>query len=481
MYDQKNILHSLNLLKKVYNIHFIGIGGCGMGGIAEILLSYGHKITGSDISSNYITKHLSSLGIKIFFYHHENNIKNYDIIVISSAIDNKNPEIIAANKKKIPIFKRGKILSVIVSFFKNSIAVSGTHGKTTTTAILGSIYENSDLDPTIINGGIIKSLGNSIRLSKNYSNIIFEADESDASFLFLKPVVTIVNNIDYDHIGTYYGNIKNLQKTFLNFINNISYSHGYVIIYIDQKITKKMLSKINRKIITYGFNEDADIKIEKYKQIGKKSYFTLNYYNQSIMKIILNMPGYHNALNATAAIIASKEKGISDNIILNTLKNFQGIQRRFDILGNIKIRTVNQTYKNFIIINDYGHHPTELNFTINAIRIGWPNKKIIMIFQPHRYTRTRDLYQDFIFVLSKVDILLLLDVYPAGEKFIIGADSLSLYHSLLLKNKKVINIFVTDQKKIFKILKPFMVENSVILFQGAGNIDFISKKLFLKK
>lgn len=480
MQIKKNIFNSLQLIKRKYNIHFIGIGGSGMSGIAELLLSFGHKITGSDILSSYITQYLSSLGIKIFFSHCESNIKKYDFIVISSAISIKNPEVIAANKKNIPIFKRAQILSKIINYFKNSIAVIGTHGKTTTTAMLGVIYENSGLDPTIINGGIIKSLKNSIRLSKNYYNIIVEADESDASFLFLQPVTTIITNIDYDHMQTYSGDIKNLKKSFLNFLNNVSYSEGYVIIYIDEITTKNLLPKINRKKITYGFNQNADVKIKEYKQIGTKSYFKLIYYDKSIIKVVLNMPGYHNALNATAAIIASKKQNISEKIILDTLKNFKGIERRFDILGCIKIKTINNKYKNITFIHDYGHHPKELKVTINAIRIGWPKEKLIMIFQPHRYTRTKDLYQDFISVLSKVDILLLLNVYSAGEKNIIGADSFSLYQSIVLKNKKVVNIFINYQNKILKILKTLLIQNTIVLFQGAGDIDILSKKLFKK-
>lgn len=466
------------ILSSINNrVHFIGIGGSGLGGIAKILMNKGYKVTGSDLIPNIITKNLSLLGVKIFFYHCSKNIQGAHIIVKSTAISQNNPEVLAAKKNKIPVFSRAELLSELM-IAHYGIAVSGTHGKTTTTSIIASIFLESGLDPTFINGGFVKSIGSNAYLG-NSDYIIVEADESDASFLYLNPKLSIVTNIEPDHMNTY-GCVEKLKKTFLKFLNNLSLD-SIVVICIDDIIVREILPKINNKVITYGFRDKAHYKIINYNQSNKKGYFQLLRYNKPFIKITLNIPGIHNAQNATAAIATAVENQISKKNIINALKNFQGTKRRFDILGEYYLEKIPHVIKNStILIDDYGHHPTELNVTIQTIRTEWPNKKLIMIFQPHRYTRTRDLFDEFVSVLSKVDTLLLLDVYPAGECPILGFDSKSLCKSIFI-NGKIKPIFISNYKKIFKILSFCLTGNDVVLIQGAGDISSLAEELAKKK
>ncbi|PPI86599.1 UDP-N-acetylmuramate--L-alanine ligase [Candidatus Pantoea edessiphila] len=467
IYSMKSKMHQIN------HIHFIGIGGSGMGGIAKILICEGYHISGSDIFPNVITRYLSTLGAKIYFNHRSENVNNANVVVISSAIPFNNPEILSAKKQNIPIISRAEMLAELMRF-RYGIAISGTHGKTTTTSILSSIYIESGLNPTFISGGIVKKRNVLANLGdSNY--LIAEADESDASFLHLNPMVAIITNIDLDHMDTYQGEVENLKKAFVDFLHNLPF-YGYAVVCIDNKIIREIIPNINRQIITYGFNEDADFKIDNYVQYGLQSHFNLIIKNQLCLKIILNTPGHHNVLNATAAIAVCYKEGIHEKYIIDALKNFEGTERRFDCLGIFPTQPINGNIGNAILIDDYGHHPTEINEIIQTMRSGWPSRQLIMIFQPHRYTRTRDLLNDFVAVLSKVDILLILNVYPAGEKIISGASS-SCLCNLIQSISKINPILITENNCIPETLALYISGNDIILIQGAGDISQVALDL----
>ncbi|BGI51227.1 MAG: UDP-N-acetylmuramate--L-alanine ligase [Arsenophonus endosymbiont of Ceratovacuna japonica] len=460
----------------VKHIHFIGIGGIGMGGIAAILVKEGYEISGSDLIPNTITKQLIELGVKIYFHHKPKNVINACVVVISSAISINNPEVIAAKKARIPVIHRAEMLSELMRF-RYGIAISGTHGKTTTTSMIISIYIQSGLDPTFINGGIIKKTGVYANLGTS-KYLITEADESDASFLYLHPLIIVITNIEADHMENYDGNFEKLKQTFINFLHNLPF-YGRAVLCIDDIVIRSLLSKIDRYVITYGFSDDADIRITSYNQSENKNYFTIIRKNHANLNFILNTPGYHNALNAAAAIAVSTEEGINDNDILTALTKFQGTKRRFDFIGNFSLMKVNGKKGNVILIDDYGHHPTEIDITIKTAKIKWINKRIVMVFQPHRYTRTRDLYNDFVNILEQVDVLLMLDVYPAGEKHIPGADSISLCQTIRNRGK-LDPIFINRYDQTYKILIKIIENNDLILTQGAGNISNMAFNLVNK-
>lgn len=468
---------------QIKHFHFIGIGGSGMSSIANILILEGYYVSGSDLYPSKITQKLQNIGAKIFYGHSSKNIKNANVIIISSAIPLNNIEIISAKKLNLPILIRAEILSEIMSY-KHGIAVAGSHGKTTTTSMIFSIYNHSNLKPSLIAGGIVNEINNSAQLG-NSNFIIVEADESDGSLIHLKPTIAILTNIDTDHLRNYQGNFNNLKKTFLNFINNLP-TRGTAIICIDVIKRHIVTSNIKSKYITYGFNKKSDFFIKNYKQKKFQCFFTLIRKNNTVLKISLNIPGKHNALNATAAIATATIQGINEKKIIQALKKFQGVQRRFQMIASFNTQLINNTMKgNTLIVNDYGHHPNEIYANIKTIRCGWKEKKLIMIFQPHRYTRTYDLFYKFVTVLSLVDTLLILDVYPANEKKIIGFESINLCHTIN-KQSKLNSILITEYCDIPKILQLKMTNNNLILIQGAGNLDeifhqYFLKKLFLKK
>lgn len=475
--DIKNINFFSSDKKKIKNIHLIGIGGAGMGGIALILLKLGYKVSGSDLLKNTITKKLIKLGANIYFQHSKKHVKNVDFIIKSSAISSKNKEILAAKKYNIPILLRAEMLQTLMKF-KTGIAISGTHGKTTTTSMISDICIKSGLNPTCINGGLIKSINSYAQLGSSRYFIV-EADESDSSFLYLNPTIVIVTNIEKDHMD-YYNSFQKLIETFLKFLKKIPL-YGTAIICIDNFPIHDVSSKIKCKIITYGFNENADIRISGYQQHAFLGKFTLIIKKHIELNIKLNIPGKHNALNAAASVAFSISQGLKNDDIISVLKNFQGTSRRFEYLGYFLIKKNKIENNRFMLIDDYGHHPTELSKTINTIRISWPKKQLIMIFQPHRYTRTYNLYDDFVKVLSKVDVLLMLNVYPANEKFISGADSFSLCQDIKKIGKNDVHL-ISDHNFIFDALIPKLKGNDIVLIQGAGNIEnIVNKKLIEKK
>ncbi|CAX58252.1 MULTISPECIES: UDP-N-acetylmuramate--L-alanine ligase [Erwinia] len=464
-------------MRRVRHIHFVGIGGAGMGGIAEVLANEGYEISGSDLAPNAVTQHLSNLGATIYFNHRPENVSDASVVVVSTAVSQDNPEVVAAREARIPVIRRAEMLAELMRY-RHGIAVAGTHGKTTTTAMVSSIYAEGGLDPTFVNGGLVKAAGTHARLgSSRY--LIAEADESDASFLHLQPMVAIVTNIEADHMDTYHGDFENLKQTFVNFLHNLPF-YGRAVLCIDDAVIRELIPRISRHITTYGFSEDADVRVENYQQNGAQGHFTLVRHDKPLMHVTLNAPGRHNALNAAAAVAVATEEGIEDAEILSALESFQGTGRRFDFLGEYPVQAANGTAGTAMLVDDYGHHPTEVDVTIKAARAGWPDKQLVMVFQPHRYSRTRDLYDDFANVLSQVDVLLMLDVYPAGEAPIPGADSRSLCRTIRGRGK-VDPILVSDHDAVLDMLAPKLSGNDLILIQGAGNVGRIARTLSEQK
>ena len=460
-------------MRRVRHIHFVGIGGAGMGGIAEVLANEGYHISGSDLAPNAVTQHLAALGATIYFNHRPENVTDASVVVVSSAVAQDNPELVAAREQRIPVIRRAEMLAELMRF-RHGIAIAGTHGKTTTTAMVSSIYAEGGLDPTFVNGGLVKAAGTHARLgSSRY--LIAEADESDASFLHLQPMVAVVTNIEADHMDTYQGDFENLKQTFINFLHNLPF-YGRAVMCIDDAVIRDLIPRVGRHITTYGFSDDADVRIEHYEQRGAQGHFTLVRHDKPLLQVTLNAPGRHNALNAAAAVAVASEEGIDDNAILAALESFQGTGRRFDLLGEFPTEPVNGNSGTAMLVDDYGHHPTEVDATIKAARAGWPDKKLVMVFQPHRYTRTRDLFDDFANVLSQVDVLLMLDVYSAGETPIPGADSRALCRSIRGRGK-VDPVLVPDHDALPEMLAPLLSGKDLILVQGAGNVGKGARKL----
>ncbi|MBN6075295.1 UDP-N-acetylmuramate--L-alanine ligase [Aggregatibacter actinomycetemcomitans] len=455
-------------MRRVKQIHFIGIGGAGMCGIAEILLNEGYSIAGSDIAESAVTQRLTKTGAKVFIGHQAENIAGASVVVISSAIHGDNPEVMAAKEARIPVIQRAQMLAELMRF-RHGIAVAGTHGKTTTTAMVSMIYAEAGLDPTFVNGGLVKSAGTNAHLGCS-RYLIAEADESDASFLHLQPMISIVTNIEPDHMDTYHGDFDEMKQTYVNFLHNLPF-YGLAVLCADDAVLMGLVPQVGRQVITYGFSENADYRIEDYQQTGFQGHYTVICPNGERIDVLLNVPGRHNALNATAALVVAKEEGIKNDAILAALADFQGAGRRFDQLGQF-IRPNGKV----MLVDDYGHHPTEVGVTIQAARQGWENKRIVMIFQPHRYSRTRDLFDDFVQVLSQVDALIMLDVYPAGETPIVGADSKALCRSIRNLGK-VDPILVSDTAQLGDVLDQIIQDGDLILAQGAGSVSKLSRQL----
>jgi UDP-N-acetylmuramate--alanine ligase len=460
-------------MHRVRHIHFVGIGGAGMGGIAEVLANEGYQISGSDLAPNAVTQQLTALGAQIYFNHRPENVQDASVVVVSTAISADNPEIVAAREARIPVIRRAEMLAELMRF-RHGIAVAGTHGKTTTTAMVTSIYAEAGLDPTFVNGGLVKAAGTHARLGSSRF-LIAEADESDASFLHLQPMVAIVTNIEADHMDTYQGDFEILKQTFINFLHNLPF-YGRAVMCIDDPVIRELLPRVGRHITTYGFSEDADVFIESYRQDGAQGHFTIRRQDKPLITVTLNAPGRHNALNAAAAVAVATDAGIEDDAILHALAGFQGTGRRFDFLGEYSLENVNAKSGSAMLVDDYGHHPTEVDATIKAARAGWPDRRLVMIFQPHRYTRTRDLYDDFANVLSQVDVLIMLDVYPAGEAPIPGADSRSLCRTIRARGK-LDPILVSDIDAVPESLAQILEGGDLVMVQGAGNIGKVARKL----
>jgi len=457
-------------MRRVKRIHFVGIGGAGMGGIAEVLLNEGYQISGSDIGENQVVKRLINFGADITIGHASENVIGASVIVVSTAINQDNPEIIAAKAARIPIVRRAEMLAELMRF-RHGIAIAGTHGKTTTTSLIASIFAQGQLDPTFVIGGLLNSAGTNARLgSSRY--LVAEADESDASFLHLQPMVSVITNIDADHMETYQGDFEKLKDTYIEFLHNLPF-YGLAVVCIDNPVVRELLPRISRQVITYGFSEDADVRAANYQQDGSVSYFTVEIDGQPPLDMTVNLPGQHNVLNALAGVAVAKDEGINDEAICQALAEFEGIGRRFEQLGDLSTNA-----GNMVLVDDYGHHPSEVKATILAMRTGWPDKRLVMVFQPHRYSRTRDLYEDFVEVLSEVDCLFLLDVYSAGEAPMVSADSKSLTRSI--RQRGLIEpIYVSDVDKLPALLAAQLQDNDMVITQGAGNIGALARDLSL--
>lgn len=455
-------------MRRVKRIHFVGIGGAGMCGIAEVLLNLGYVISGSDLKASPSTARLQQLGARVAFGHSGENIGDSDVVVVSSAINDANPEIIAARQKRVPIVRRAEMLAELMRY-RHGIAVAGTHGKTTTTSLITSIFAEAGLDPTFVIGGLVNSAGTNAALGES-RYLVAEADESDASFLHLQPMVSVVTNIEADHMATYGGDFNKLKRTFIEFLHNLPF-YGIAVVCIDDPVVRELMPDIGRPTLTYGFSDDADFRIHSLQKQGMQSSFSVSRPDGSELALCIHQPGVHNVLNATAAVAVATDEGLADKAICAGITNFQGVGRRFQRYGEMALAE-----GEFMLVDDYGHHPTEVAATISAARQAWPDRRLVMLYQPHRFSRTKDLYEDFVRVLSTVDSLLLLDVYPAGEEPIAGADSRSLCRSIRLQDKFE-PVFVESIDVAFDILKTKIRPGDVLLTQGAGNIGALAQQL----
>ncbi len=454
---------------RVNRIHFVGIGGAGMSGIAEVLYNLGYQVSGSDQRESLVTKHLFSLGINIKIAHDPVQVDGCDVVVISSAIAADNPELLEARAKKIPVIPRAEMLAELMRF-QQGIAVAGTHGKTTTTSLIASILAEGGLDPTYVIGGLLNSSGSHACLGTG-KYMVVEADESDASFLHLQPMIAILTNVDADHLETYGGDINCLQENFIEFLHHLPF-YGLAVICLDDAGVRKIMRDILKPFKTYGFDVNADYFAHNIRHQGQQSCFQVAHADKKEwLQVKLNLLGKHNILNALAAIVVAHEVGIADESIITALAEFQGIDRRCQVLGEINIQN-----KKILLVDDYAHHPREIDTTLQGVRQGWPNKRIVVIFQPHRFTRTRDLFEDFCLALSEPDRLLLLDIYGAGENPITGADSRSLCRAIRQRGQ-VDPIFVEQHEEIPQLLESLIEENDLLLVLGAGNVSTVSVNL----
>ncbi len=451
-------------------IHLIGIGGAGMGGIAEVLHNQGFAVSGSDSTENAMTERLKKLGLTIYKGHDARYVEGAEVVVRSSAVSDNNVEVMYAQQHHIPVVMRAQMLAELMRFH-HGIAIAGTHGKTTTTSLAASVLAEAGLDPTFVIGGLLNSAGANARLGKGQFFVV-EADESDASFLLLTPIVAIVTNIDEDHMSTYNGDFQRLQQTFLQFIHHLPF-YGAAILCLDDPVIQQLLSQISRRMVTYGIESDAHIRAINIVQHGVQTEFdVVRKGKQKTLPIRLNLAGKHNVLNALSIVALAEILNIDDASLTRALAEFQGIGRRFQIYGEYKPKKE----LSVLVVDDYGHHPREVAATLAAARAAWPERRLVLAYQPHRYTRTRDLLDDFAAVLSTVDVLLLLDVYAAGEEPIAGADSRALCRAIRERGQ-VEPILVGEIAKLPELLSRVLQHDDVLLTQGAGSIGSVPKML----
>ena len=456
-------------MRRIRRIHMIGIGGAGMSGIAEVLVNLGYEVSGSDIRPSPVTSRLEARGIRVHIGHAEANVGSATVVVSSSAVNELNPEVVAARAARIPVVPRAEMLAELMRY-RHGIAVAGTHGKTTTTSLIANIFAEAGLDPTFVIGGLVNSVGSNAQLGASRF-LIAEADESDASFLHLQPMVTVVTNIEADHMDTYGGDFSVLRRTYLEFLHNLPF-YGVAVLCLDDPVIRELLPEVTRQVITYGFAEGADYRISAVEKAGLATRFLLHRPGgQEPLAINLNMPGTHNVLNAAGAVAVACDEGLDDLAIQRGLAGFAGVGRRFTRMGELVLGEGTAQ-----LVDDYGHHPTEVRATLESARQVWPERRLVMIYQPHRYTRTRDLYEDFVAVLSRCDVLLLLDVYAAGEEPIAGADSRSLARSIRQRGQ-VDPVFVERIEDVPAVLRDIVEPGDVVITQGAGNIGRLAQEL----
>lgn len=458
---------------RIEHIHFVGIGGSGMSGIAEVLLNLGYQISGSDLSQSAVTQRLKELGATIFLGHQADHVKGADAIVTSTAVANNNPEVIAAREARIPVVPRAVMLAELMRL-KRGIAVAGTHGKTTTTSLVASVLAAGGLDPTFVIGGRLNSAGANAGLGQG-EFIVVEADESDASFLNLLPVMAIITNIDADHMDTYGHDVARLKSAFVEFTQRLPF-YGSAIVCSDDANVREILPFVSRPVTTYGLNSEAQVRATNVRAIGTRMLFDVERQTRlgalPILSIELNLPGNHNVLNALAAIAVATELGVEDAAIVKALAGFGGVGRRFTQVGDFKAKSGGT----FSVIDDYGHHPVEMAATLAAARGAWPERRIVLAFQPHRYTRTRDCFEDFVKVLSSADAVLLTEVYAAGEPALVAADGRALARGVRVAGK-VEPVFVEDVAEMPEAIRNFAQDRDVVIVMGAGSISRVPEQL----
>lgn len=459
---------------RVKNIHFVGIGGSGMSGIAEVLLNLGYGVSGSDLGSNAATQRLAQLGAKICQGHAAGNIEGADAIVTSTAVKGDNPEVLAARKKHIPIVPRAVMLGELMRL-KKGIAIAGTHGKTTTTSLVASVLAQGGLDPTFVIGGRLTSAGANAKLGTG-EFIVAEADESDASFLNLSPVIEVITNIDADHMETYNHDFARLKQAFVEFTQRLPF-YGVAVLCLDDPHVREIMPMVSKPILTYGFHEDADVRAIDARAVDGHMQFTVVQDGFAPMQVSLNQPGMHNVQNACAAIAIARELDVDDAATQKALTEFNGVGRRFTRYGEVPITDAQgKPAGHFTLVDDYGHHPVETAATIAAARGAYPGRRLVLAFQPHRYTRTRDLFEDFVKVLSQPDVLVLAEVYSAGEAPIVAADGRSLAHALRAAGK-VEPVFVDEIANMPETIRNVVRDGDVVMTMGAGSISAVPGRL----
>jgi UDP-N-acetylmuramate--alanine ligase len=463
-------------MRRIHRIHFVGIGGSGMSGIAEVLVNLGYEVQGSDLKPNPVTERLTQLGARVMIGHRAENVGDADVVVISSAVSQQNPEVATALSRRIPVVPRAEMLGELMRF-RYAIAVAGTHGKTTTTSLTSSILAEGGEDPTFVIGGLLKSAGTNARLGAG-KYLVAEADESDASFLHLNPMIAIVTNIDNDHLGTHDGDFERLKASFVAFLHNLPF-YGLAVLCVDDTHIRSILTKVNRPVVGYGFSEGADLRAENLRREGLKTHFDVVRRADGLrFPVTVNLPGLHNVLNSLAAIAVALEIGISQEAIQRSLLNFQGIDRRLTHVGDVKLPVIDGKGAGdaVTIVDDYGHHPTEIAATLDAIRQGYAGRRVVLAFQPHRYTRTRDLLDDFATVLSAGDALLVTEVYAAGEAPIAAADGRAICRAIRTRGK-VEPVFVEKVETLDEALRAVLKPGDVLVTMGAGTISAVSHAL----
>lgn len=462
-------LSSGTTMRRIKRIHFVGIGGSGMGGIAEVLINLGYAVSGSDLKSNPVTQRLIHAGAQVSIGHAAEHVTGSNVVVVSSAVDENNPEVLSARAQRIPVVPRAEMLAELMRF-RYGIAVAGTHGKTTTTSLVASLLAEGGLDPTFVIGGRLNSAGAHARLGAG-QYLVAEADESDASFLYLQPVLAIVTNIDADHMETYGGDFSRLRATFLEFLHHLPF-YGLAVMCVDDPVVRAVLPEITRPVLTYGLNDIADVYATDLRRDRMRTHFSVHRPGDGQkLEVELNLPGRHNVLNALAAIAVAHEVGVGDEAIVRGLANFKGVGRRLQEQGEIHGK-----HGSALLIDDYGHHPREVAAVLEAIRNAFPGRRLVLCFQPHRYTRTRDLFEDFAITLSQVDLLLLLEVYAAGEAPIANADGRMLCRAIRARGH-VDPVFVERLDDLAPALHDLIRDGDVVLTLGAGDIGAASAKL----
>lgn len=456
-------------MRRVRRIHFVGIGGAGMCGIAEVLLNQGYQVSGSDLKASAVTERLTALGAEVAIGHDARVVAACDVVVVSSAVLDSNPEVRAAHERRIPVVRRAEMLGELMRY-RHGIAIAGTHGKTTTTSLVTAIFQAADLDPTFVIGGLLNSTGSNARLGAS-RYIVAEADESDASFLHLQPMLAVVTNIDRDHMSTYGNDFEALKRTFVEFLHRLPF-YGSAVLCSDDPEVRSILPDVARPMLTYGFGEDADYRALDLETEGRSWRFRVcRPAPQGELRVTLALPGRHNVLNALAAIAIASDEGLPDEAILDGLETFSGVGRRFQITDGVPVGGARVT-----LVDDYGHHPTEVARVVETARSVWPDRRLVMAYQPHRYSRTRDLYDDFVRVLSEVDVLVLLEVYGAGEEPIAGADGKALAQGV--RQRGTLNpIFAESPDEALELLPGLVRDDDVVLVQGAGSVNQISNVL----